>query len=82
MVPIGRVPGKNAYLYYCTRGLLFRITRSAAKIGIGAGAVYVTFENGVWSGGEKSAQAFNTVRANLPATDEYLNKVKGIRLIM
>lgn len=50
--------------------------RTATKLAIGAGAVYLTVDQGVWSSQSESSQALSKVRTKvLPETNEYWQKV-------
>ncbi len=52
--------------------------RTATKLAIGVGAVYVTLDQGVWSTSKQSSKALHKVRNDvLPTASNYLEKVKG-----
>ncbi|KAI0231340.1 hypothetical protein LSAT2_018324 [Lamellibrachia satsuma] len=57
----------------------FRFVKSLTKLVIGAGAVYVTVEEGVWSTSRNSCKALDRVRTSvLPATSEYINQAPSV----
>ncbi|ELU03831.1 hypothetical protein CAPTEDRAFT_226226 [Capitella teleta] len=53
--------------------------RTATKLAIGAGAVYITVDAGVWDSQADSNQALGKIRTKiLPDTNEYWQKVPSM----
>ncbi len=67
------------YWFWYLNNVLRVLFRNLAKVTIGAGAVYVTVTQGVWSSNTQSSVALDRVQTTvLPATNEYLHKVFNI----
>ncbi|KAL5019519.1 hypothetical protein ScPMuIL_002411 [Solemya velum] len=52
------------------------LVKSLVKVGLGAGAVYVTVDQGIWTNSHQGSEALSKVKDSvLPAANEYANKV-------
>ncbi|XP_025087862.1 uncharacterized protein LOC112560306 isoform X2 [Pomacea canaliculata] len=53
------------------------LVKNLAKVGVGAGAIYVTIQQGIWSTDTKQGyQVLNSVRSSvLPTASEYVSKI-------
>jgi hypothetical protein len=52
------------------------LVKTATKLAIGVGAVYVTLDQGVWSGSNQGSKALDNMKTRvLPAANEYLQRV-------
>jgi len=52
------------------------LIKTAAKVGIGAGAVYITMDHGVWGNSHQAATTLQQVRTRyLTATNDYINRM-------
>ena len=49
--------------------------RNVAKVGIAGGAVYITLEQGIWSGPREGAVNFTRLTHTIPNQEKYVNQV-------
>ncbi|XP_064596311.1 MICOS complex subunit MIC13-like [Liolophura sinensis] len=65
--------------YISNRKMASALLKTAAKVAIGIGAVYVTVDQGVWRDSSMGTRALNKVRNSvLPTTNEYINSVPSL----
>ncbi|XP_076311604.1 MICOS complex subunit MIC13-like [Tachypleus tridentatus] len=55
--------------------MIMSLLKTALKLGIGVGAVYVTVDQGIWSEGTQASDAFHKVTNIMPGAREYTQKI-------